>query len=65
MERTQYNKNPDFVMCDITIQSWSLKQVHIWTVGSTPCRSFANHNMERHKAVVIALGHRKRRSQSG
>jgi hypothetical protein len=65
MERTQYNKNLDFAMCDITIQSWPLKQVHIWTVGSTPCRSFTNRNIERHKAMVIALGHEKRRSQSG
>jgi hypothetical protein len=38
MERTQYNKN--FAMCDITIQSWPLKQVHIWTVGSNSVSEF-------------------------
>ena len=33
-------RNPDFAICDITIQSQPLNQEGIWTVDLTPYRSF-------------------------
>jgi hypothetical protein len=39
-------RNADFAICDMAIQSQPLNQVHIWTVGSTPSRSFTDRDLE-------------------
>jgi hypothetical protein len=47
MSKKQCNKNVDFAICEIAIQSQPLNQAQIWTVDLTPYRSFGDRNMER------------------
>jgi hypothetical protein len=47
MSKKQCNKNVDFMICKIAIQSQPLNQAQIWTVDLTPYRSFRDRNMER------------------
>jgi hypothetical protein len=45
--KKQCNKNVDFVICEIAIQSQPLNQAHILTVDITPYQIFGDRNMER------------------
>jgi hypothetical protein len=47
MSKKQCNKNVDFAICEIEIQSQLLNQAQIWTVDLTPYQSFEDRNMER------------------
>jgi intracellular sulfur oxidation DsrE/DsrF family protein len=60
VKKTLNIKNVEIAICEITIQSQSLNEDHIWTVDLTPYRSFANRDMERqrkqcNKNVEIAI----------
>jgi hypothetical protein len=53
MSKKQCNKNVDFAICEIAIQSQSLNRDQIWTVDPTPCRSFVNRDFEVTKTLDI------------
>jgi hypothetical protein len=46
VKKTLDIRNFDFTICDMVIQSQSLNQVHIWTVGSSPSQSFIDCDLE-------------------
>jgi hypothetical protein len=49
MSKKQCNKNVDFAICEIAIQSQLLNQAQIWTVDLTPCRSFEDRVLKTSK----------------
>jgi hypothetical protein len=53
MSKKQCNKNVDFAICKIVIQSQPLNQDQIWTVDLTPCRSFGDRELEMSKFINI------------
>jgi hypothetical protein len=53
MSKKQCNKNVDFAICEIAIQSQPLNQAQIWTVDLTPCRSFGDRELEMSKFINI------------
>jgi hypothetical protein len=53
MSKKQCNKNVDFAICEIAIQSQPLNQDQIWTVDLTPCRSFGDRELEMSKFINI------------
>jgi hypothetical protein len=53
MSKKQCNKNVDFAICEIAIQSQPLNQAQIWTVDLTPCRSFEDRELEMSKLINI------------
>jgi hypothetical protein len=53
MSKKQCNKNADFTICEIVIQSQPLNQAQIWTVDLTPCRIFGDRVLNMSKVINI------------